>query len=110
MSVAIGGNRDPFGVLAAYSREQRNFIPDDTAFIQSVANIVNLAAQRLTGEVALRRSEEHCGPNLRGSSGSISVIDQAGAVRYANHARYFLATTSVIDLRTRLRRWFITKT
>lgn len=45
-----------FGTLAAYARELREWTPDEAHFVQSVANTVGLAVQRLAVERSLRDS------------------------------------------------------
>lgn len=53
ISVAIHVQGRPWGVLGAHSRTPRSFTRDDTHFMQSVANLIALAIERMSVQVAL---------------------------------------------------------
>ena len=55
ISVVIPGEDRAFGVLAAYSTRRRAFTPEDTQFVQAVANIVANAIRRQREEEARAR-------------------------------------------------------
>ncbi len=57
MSVPIGSAAPRYGVLAAYSREPREFTTDDVYFVQAIANVLAAAIARRGGEDALREVE-----------------------------------------------------
>ncbi|HKD68967.1 MAG TPA: PAS domain S-box protein [Candidatus Binataceae bacterium] len=88
LSTVIAGSKRPYGAITLSSTKHRNFSADDTAFVQSVANIITEAVQRMSSEHALRRSEEYYRLVIQNSSDAIAVIDRAGIVRYANDAGY----------------------
>ena len=88
ISSVIGGHNRPYGVLAAYTTKPRKFAPEDATFIQSVANIIAQAVERIAGEQALRRSEEYYRSLIENSSDPMAVIDAQGITRYANSAGY----------------------
>jgi len=46
VEVMIGGTSEPFGMLGAYSQEQRFFTPESVNFFQSVAIILETAVER----------------------------------------------------------------
>ena len=75
ISSVIGGHNRPYGVLAAYTTKPRKFAPEDATFIQSVANIIAQAVERIAGEQALRRSEEYYRSLIENSSDAMAVID-----------------------------------
>ena len=55
ISVVIPGEDRAFGVLAAYATRRRAFAPEDTQFVQAVANIVANAIRRQREEEARAR-------------------------------------------------------
>ena len=55
ISVVIPGEDRAFGVLAAYATRRRAFTPEDTQFVQAVANIVANAIRRQREEEARAR-------------------------------------------------------
>ena len=57
LTVPIGSIAPRYGVLAAYSREPREFTTDDVYFVQSVANVLATAIARRRSEEALREVE-----------------------------------------------------
>jgi PAS domain S-box-containing protein len=97
ISTVIVESKGPYGVLSASTVRPRKFTAEDAAFIQSIANIIAQAAERMRGEQALRRSEEYYRSLIQGSSDSISVIDQSGTLRYANAAAYTLFGFAIGD-------------
>lgn len=58
MSVIIGAQERPFGVLGAHTRERRTFTKDDVNFLQTVANVLAAAIEHERAEEVLRESEE----------------------------------------------------
>jgi PAS domain S-box-containing protein len=50
LSVTIGGRNQPFGVLGAYTVNQRTFTKDDINFLQSVANVLAAAIEQKRAE------------------------------------------------------------
>ena len=84
ISSVIGGHVQRYGVLAAYTTKRRNFTPDDTAFIQSVANIIAQAAERIAGEEALRRSEAYFRTLIQASSDTIMVLKPDGTITFSS--------------------------
>jgi PAS domain S-box-containing protein len=49
-SVVIHGRREPYGVLGAHCSAPRHFDPDDTHFLQGVANVLATAIERRTAD------------------------------------------------------------
>jgi PAS domain S-box-containing protein len=58
MSVVIRGRDRLFGVLGAYTKEQREFSGDDVNFFEAVANVLAAAVQRNEVEKKLREVRE----------------------------------------------------
>ncbi|MBI3928706.1 MAG: PAS domain S-box protein, partial [Armatimonadetes bacterium] len=57
LSVVIEAAPDPFGVFGVYSSSPRRFTPDDSNFLQSLANVLGSAIQRVrTQEASLERN------------------------------------------------------
>ncbi len=58
VSVGGDGSHSPqYGILAAYTRERREFTEDDVSFVQSIANVLAAAITRQRAEDALRAVE-----------------------------------------------------
>jgi PAS domain S-box-containing protein len=58
MSVIIGPEDRPFGVLGAHARRCRNFTRDDINFLQAIANTLATALDRTATEQALQANRE----------------------------------------------------
>ena len=58
ISVIIAGHPRPFGVLGAHTRRKRRFNVDDVNFVQSVANVLAMAIDRMRTEDALRQQAQ----------------------------------------------------
>ena len=56
VAVLIPGGDEPFGVLAMYSRQQRDINADEVTFIQAIANVIGTAVERRRTERALETS------------------------------------------------------
>ncbi len=54
-SVVIAGSPLPYGVLTAHSRQARRFGQSDIGFLQSIANVLSMAAQQETAALQLQR-------------------------------------------------------
>jgi PAS domain S-box-containing protein len=102
LAIVIGGRERPYGALSATTARRRKFTADDSAFIQSIANIIAQAVERLDGEQALRRSEEYYRSIIQNSSDAIAVIDRRGLTRYASDAGYTLFGYEIGDREARL--------
>jgi len=59
LTVLIGDPDQPFGVLGAYTAHRRTFAPEDVTLVQSVANVLAVAIQRIRAEEELRRAAAH---------------------------------------------------
>ncbi|HXR36939.1 MAG TPA: PAS domain S-box protein, partial [Candidatus Binataceae bacterium] len=82
ISTVIGGRGKPYGVLSAHSEKPHRFSADDSAFIQSMANLIAQAAERLAGEQVVRRSEEYYRSLIENSSDVVSVVAADGTVLF----------------------------
>ncbi len=58
MSVIIGSEDSPWGVMGVHSTAHRNITVDDVNFLQSLANVLSTAIERRNAERALERSQE----------------------------------------------------
>jgi signal transduction histidine kinase/amino acid transporter/ActR/RegA family two-component response regulator len=56
--LSIGGKVSPFGVLGAYSTQQRKFTQDDVYFLQALANVLAAAIERKRAEEVIRESQQ----------------------------------------------------
>ncbi len=57
VSVGIGDEHTRFGLLAARGKQRRRFTPDDTHFLQSVANVLATAIARRRAEETVRQAQ-----------------------------------------------------
>ena len=58
VSTVVGSVEDPWGVLTAHDTERREFTEDDVNFVQSVANVLATAIDRVRRERELQRHRE----------------------------------------------------
>jgi PAS domain S-box-containing protein len=86
ISVIIHRREQPFGLLRVHTVARRVFIKDDVNFLEAVANILAAAVEHQQAEEALRLSRDQLAIILEGVADSISAIDPAGHVIYANEA------------------------
>jgi two-component system CheB/CheR fusion protein len=82
MSIVIGPEASPWGVLGAHTRCEREFTVDDSHFILAVANILWEAIRREDVETALRDSEARMGAFLNNSAVLAWLKDDAGRYVY----------------------------
>lgn len=72
LSVVIGAEGQPFGVLGAHTARQRRFTPDEVDFLSGVANLLAMAVQRQQQQQQLDYSTEalqQANAELRGELG-----------------------------------------
>ena len=81
ISVVIPGEDRPFGVLAAFSTRHRAFTPDDTQFVQAVANTVANAVRRQREEEV----RERLAAVLESSGDAIVGQNLEGVIESWNH-------------------------
>ena len=84
MTVVIPGAARSFGVLGAHSARPRAFTADDANFLQSAANIIGAAVERLHVEQALRLARDQNAAILSGIAEGVTVQDAAGRLIYVN--------------------------
>jgi len=75
VTVVIHGRDQPFGVLAAHHREEREYGHDEVNFLQSIANILGLAIGQSQTEGELRASEHYFRSLIEDTNDLIAVVD-----------------------------------
>lgn len=75
--VTIRTQYGPFGVLLAYSNEERTFTDYELAFLRSTANIVGEAITRARTEHALRKSEARLRQLIATTLDAVVTVDRA---------------------------------
>lgn len=78
ISVVIGSTDDPWGILGVHDTAARSFAETDASFVQSVANVLATAIDRMAYERRLERYEaafEH-------ATDVITIIDEGGEIQY----------------------------
>ena len=58
ITMLIPGEQRPFGIIAAYTAQARQFTQDDLHFVQSVANVLAAAVERMRAEEIVRLARE----------------------------------------------------
>lgn len=101
--VVIRTRYEPFGVLLAYSEEERTFTDYELAFLRSTANIVGEAITAARSEDALRKSETRLRQLIATTLDAVVAVDEASNVIEWNRGA---ETTFGIDARDILGRTF----
>ena len=85
VTVIVQGHGRPHGVVGAYTRNQREFSPEDVSFLQSIANVLANAIDRVRTEEETRRRGLH--DPLTGLPNRTLVLDRiAHALARADRA------------------------
>jgi PAS domain S-box-containing protein len=94
-SMIISGREKPFGILGAYTKEQRRFTQNDVNFLRAVANVLAEAIERKRAEEDLRNSELMARSTIDSLSAHIAILDESGTIVGVNEAwRRFARTNS----------------
>lgn len=83
-SVAIHVDDRPFGVLAVYCRTVCAFTQQDTAFLESIANVIAAAVHRLDAERAVREHREWLRTTLSSIGDAVIATDGEGQITFMN--------------------------
>lgn len=86
MSVLIGGRERPFGVLGAHTKQRRAFTEVDIQFLQSAANVLAAAFERLQAEQANRESVAWFKEIFDGSRDAIFLVEADTKFMAVNNA------------------------
>jgi PAS domain S-box-containing protein len=97
MSVVIGGDDAPYGVLGALTTRRRVFTHDDIHFLQSVAHVLASTIKRTRVEEELIRSRNQLSVILQSVADGITVQDPSGRLVYANEAAARLIGFGTVD-------------
>jgi signal transduction histidine kinase/ActR/RegA family two-component response regulator len=57
VSVSIQAGGRPLGVLNAFSKQSRNYEPDELSFVRAVANVISAAIERHSAEESIRQAQ-----------------------------------------------------
>ncbi len=106
MSVIVGGQNPPFGVLGVYTTRRRSFTQDDINFLQAIANVLAEAINRKRVEEALSESEEQYRSLVELSpdtvfvqtEGKVVFVNQTGATLLGAGDPKELLGKSVMDI------------
>lgn len=80
ISVVIGGDPEPYGILSAHATRPRTFHDQDVNFLQGVANVLAEALDRRRTDDALRESEARTRAILEATVDAIITADARGDV------------------------------
>jgi PAS domain S-box-containing protein len=86
LSVTIGRDDEPWGVLGAHTVESRSFTEDEVTFVRTVANLLGTAIERAETERRLRESEEEFRQIAELSPDTIFRSDMGGFFEYVSPA------------------------
>jgi PAS domain S-box-containing protein len=84
ISVMINGQEGPFGVLCAHTKRPRLFTQEETAFYESVSNILADAIARNRSVKSLRQSEERFRSVFESSHDAIIIANHKSIILSAN--------------------------
>lgn len=98
ISVCIGSQDDPWGVLGVYTREQQDFSDHDVAFVQSVANIVAMAVDSTERKQTQHALETNISSPDRSSDETLTTITDGREVNDSLNAVLRAAYDNDIDL------------
>jgi two-component system sensor kinase FixL len=86
ISITIPGESEPYGIMRVFTNRRRYFSSNDTAFLQSVVNILAVLIERKEYEIALHRSEKTVRTILETSLECIITIGNDGTILSFNKA------------------------
>ncbi len=86
ISVVVAGTARAYGVLCVHTPEARAFSGDDVHFLQSVANALGGAVERVAAERALRESEAKARAIVETTVDGVITIDAYGHIESFNAA------------------------
>jgi len=86
MSVIIGDQYSPFGVLGAHTTRKRKFSRNDIHFLQSLSNILALTIERKQAEYELIHAKEEWEQTFDTIPDMITVIDNQQKIVKANRS------------------------
>ncbi len=86
ISVVIGSQTDPWGVLGTHTTDERLFTSDDVNFVQNIANVLAAAIERAETEEELRETHDRYHRILKHLSDYVIIVDGSGEITYASPA------------------------
>lgn len=86
ISVVIGSQNNPWGVLGTYSAAPRSYTSDDVSFVQTIANVLGAAIERAEAEEELRETHDRYERILEHLSDYVIIVDGSGTISYASPA------------------------
>ena len=96
VAVIIHGRDRPFGVISILHRQLRQFSREEVDYLQAVANVLALAAERLQTEEGLRRSEESFRSLIEHAPEGV-LITRRERIVYVNRALFACLGHDVAD-------------
>jgi PAS domain S-box-containing protein len=98
VSVVVGSEAEPWGVLGAYATGRRGFTDDDVTFVQNVANVLGGAIDNHRAEAQLRKSEARFREMAELSPDGLFRADTDGTFTYLSPAAGTLLGRPVDEL------------
>ncbi|HUO74762.1 MAG TPA: PAS domain S-box protein, partial [Solirubrobacteraceae bacterium] len=86
VSVVVGTPESRYGVLGAGTSSPRRFSFDDVVFVETVANVIAAALQRMEAEQAARVRAEQYDSILQATSDGFCLLERGGQILDANEA------------------------
>ena len=95
----LGGK--PFGVLGVYTKEKREFTPDDVRFAETIAHWLTSSIARTKAEAELCRQRAFASTVLETVDSAVLTLDAEGRVVDINRAGRRITEFSPADVRNR---------
>ncbi|MCX6360173.1 MAG: response regulator [Armatimonadetes bacterium] len=86
VSVVVGSDDTPYGVLGAHTTQRRAFTSDDVGFVQTVANILGEAFSSARARAALAQTAIEWQQTFDATSSAIWILDQDQRIIRSNRA------------------------
>ncbi len=84
ISVIVGAQQHPFGILAVHSKRRRQFRQDEVFFLEAIAGLLGSTIERSRAERAAQEHEQWFRLLIENASDLVSVVSVDGTIKYAS--------------------------
>jgi PAS domain S-box-containing protein len=97
-AVPIRGRHGAFGSLVVMNRATHEFRPEDIAFLQTAANVLAAAVDRVADKTALRHQEELFRAITEFGRDLIVIVDEGGTISYISPSGARLFSQDALEM------------